>query len=100
MAAPSYTEDLTDIDLAESTTGWSTINFSGGGGAALDFGPDLAMQGTNSVLRQVSTHDRGGIYNNGSTAGAVATGVHIFQWVFTANPGLTDTYTDSSCNNS
>lgn len=91
MAAPAYTEDLTDIDLAESDTGWTTINFSGGGGAALDFGPDLAMQGVNSVLRQVSGHDRGGIYNNGATAGAVAAGVHIFQWLFTANPGLTDT---------
>lgn len=92
MAAPSYTEDLTDIDLAEATTGWSTVNFSGGGGAALDFGPDLAMQGVNSVLRQVSGHDRGGVFDNAAgISGAVASGVHIFQWLFIANPGLTDT---------
>lgn len=92
MAAPVYSHDLTTIDYAESTTGWATVNFTGGGGAALDFGPDLAMQGTNCVLRQVSGHERGGVFDNGSTiGGTVAAGVHIYQWVFTANPGLTDT---------
>ena len=49
MAVPAYTEDLTDIALAEliaegAGAGWTGINFSGGGAPVA--GPDLAMQGT------------------------------------------------------
>lgn len=51
MAVPAYTEDLTDIALAEliaegAGAGWTGINFSGGAGGAPVAGPDLAMQGT------------------------------------------------------
>lgn len=89
MAAPSYTEDLTDIDLAQSLTNWLQINFSGGGGGALGTGADFAMQGTLCVDRQVSSHERGAMYDNtsGITLGA---NDHIFQWGFVATPGITD----------
>jgi len=93
MAAPSYTEDLTDISLAESsTTGYLQVNFAGGGGGALDFGPDFSMQGNDAILRQVSNNDRGTAFDNGTTiSGTTATGVHIYQWGFVATPGITDT---------
>ena len=35
MAAPSYTTDLTDITLAETTTGWSALGGGGGGSYAV-----------------------------------------------------------------
>jgi hypothetical protein len=93
MAAPLYEEDLTDISLAEaSTTGYLQVNFAGGGGGALDFGPDFSMQGNDAILRQVTNNDRGAAFDNAATiAGTVATGVHIYQWGFVATPGITDT---------
>jgi hypothetical protein len=89
MAVPSYTEDLTDIDLAQSLTGWSDYNASGGGGASA-LGADFAMQGTQCLDRAASSTERGMLFGNGATAGAVATGVHIFQWLYVATPGVTD----------
>ena len=75
MAVPSYTEDLTDIDLFESaSTGVTTVNFSGGGGAATAFGADLGMQGAGCWDRQVSTHERGVVINKTPGTGTVAAG--------------------------
>ncbi|RLA60693.1 MAG: hypothetical protein DRQ89_12475 [Epsilonproteobacteria bacterium] len=90
MAAPAYSEDLTDIDLAESGSTGVAVNYSGGGGAAPAFGADLGMQGGGCWDRQVSAHERGVVFNQSPGAGAVATGVHIFQWGFVATPGITD----------
>ena len=68
MAAPLYEEDLTDISLAEaSTTGYLQVNFAGGGGGALDFGPDFSMQGNDAILRQVTNNDRGAAFDNAAT---------------------------------
>lgn len=103
MAAPSYTEDLTDIALApnpistEST--WAIVNFDGGGGQNIDEGPDLAMQGGWCALRQITGTtgaDRGvGFENSGGGISAVNTaGVHIYQWVFVGTPGLTDNWSN------
>jgi hypothetical protein len=90
MAVPSYTEDLTDIDLAEgSTTGYLQINFAGGGGGTLGFGPDFSMQGTDCIDRQVTSNERGIQFNNATTI-TIPTGDHIFVWGFVATPGLTD----------
>ena len=91
MAAPSYTEDLTDIDLAEVGSTGIAINFSGGGGGAPAFGADLGMQGGGCWDRQVSSHERAIVFNQTPGAGVVAAGVHIFQWGFVATPGITDT---------
>jgi len=87
MAVPSYTEDLTDIDLAESTLGWVAY---GGGGAGLSASPDFSMQGTNCLDKQITNADKGTMFDNGSgiTLGA---GDHVFIWHFCATPGLTDT---------
>jgi len=93
MAAPSYTEDLTDIDLAESgSTGWTAFNISGGGGGAPAFGADLGMQGAGCWDKAASNAERGLAVNKTPGAGTVAAGVHIFQWGFVATPGITDVY--------
>jgi hypothetical protein len=92
MAVPSYTEDLTDIDLAESgSTGWTAFNISGGGGGAPAFGADFGMQGAGCWDKAASNAERGLAVNKTPGTGTVAAGVHIFQWGFTATPGVCDT---------
>lgn len=92
MAVPAYTEDLTDIDLAESgSTGWTAFNISGGGGGAPAFGADFGMQGGGCWDKAASNAERGLAVNKTPGTGTVAAGVHIFQWGFTATPGVTDT---------
>lgn len=88
MAAPSYTEDLTDVTLAESTTGWTAY---GGGASGLGVGPDLSMEGTNCVDKQVSNADKGQYFDNGSGI-TLGTGDHVFVWVFNSTPGITATW--------
>ena len=91
MAAPSYTEDLTDIDLAESgSTGWTAFNISGGGGGAPAFGADLGMQGLGCWDKPCSNAERGLAVNKTPGAGTTTAGVHIFTWGFCATPGITD----------
>ena len=91
MAAPSYTEDLTDIDLAESaSTGWTAFNISGGGGGAPAFGADLGMQGAGCWDKPCSNAERGLAVNKTPGTGTVAAGVHIYTWGFCATPGITD----------
>jgi len=86
VAAPSYTEDLTDINLAESTTGWDAY---GGGNDGLSAGADFAQQGTNCIDKQITGADKGHFYDNG-TGITLGTGDHIFIWHFCATPGITD----------
>ena len=91
MAAPTYSEDLTDIDLAEpASTGWTAFNISGGGGGAPAFGADLGMQGLGCWDKPCSNAERGLAVNKTPGAGTVAAGVHIFVWGFCATPGITD----------
>lgn len=93
MAAPNYTTspttavDLTDITLAESTTGWSAY---GGGASGLGTGADFAMQGTLCVDKQITAADKGHYYDNGSGI-TLGTGDHVWVWHFCATPGLTAT---------
>lgn len=86
MAAPSYTEDLTDITLAETTTGWARVGVAGNPGVGADF----AMQGTLCVDKQVSNGDGGLQFNNGSAI-TLNAGDHIWTWLFAATPGITAT---------
>lgn len=87
MAAPSYTEDLTDVTLAETTTGWSAY---GGGASGLAQNPDSSMQGTYGVGKQITSADKGMYYDNGSGI-TLGTGAHVYVWLFCTTPGLTDT---------
>ena len=87
MAAPSYTEDLTDITLAESVTGWAAL---GGGASGLAIGVDYAMEGTYCVDKQITAAEKGHIFDNGSTITPGAS-EHFWVWVFLATPGQADT---------
>lgn len=87
MAAPSYTTDLTDVNLAETTTGWSAY---GGGASGLAQNPDSSMQGVYGVGKQVSAADKGQYFDNGSGI-TLGTGDHVYVWMFCTTPGLTDT---------
>lgn len=87
MAVPAYNTDLTDITTAESTSGFSAY---GGGSSGLSASPDMSMQGTNCVDKQITNADKG-LYFSGS---AVTLGGspqdHVFIWHFCATPGLAD----------
>lgn len=87
MAAPAYTEDLNDIDLAEATGSYVAV---GGGGAGLSADPDFAIEGTNSVTKQVSNARKGILFNNGAGI-TIPAGDHIFIWIYNTTPGLLDT---------
>jgi len=87
MAAPSYTEDLTDIDLAETTGPYEAV---GGGGAGLSADPDFAIQVTNSITKQVSNARKGILFDNG-TGISIPAGDHIYVWIYCTTPGLLDT---------
>ena len=87
MAAPSYTEDLTDIDLAEATGNYVAL---GGGGAGLSADIDFAIQTTNSITKQVSNDRKGIVFNNGSGI-TIPAGDHIYVWIYCTTPGLLDT---------
>lgn len=86
MAVPSYTNDLTDIDLAETTTGYVAY---GGGGAGLGVGADFSMQGINCVDKQITSAEKGILFNNGVGI-TMGSGDHTWIWHFTATPGVTD----------
>ena len=87
MAVPSYSHDLTDIDLAETTTGYVAY---GGGASGLGAGADFAMQGTNCLDKQITNAEKGILYNNGAGI-TMAAGDHVFTWHYTATAGVTDT---------
>lgn len=89
MAAPTYSEDLTDIDLGESTTGWSAY---GGGGAGLGVGADFAIQGTNALDKQISSADKGAMHNDATVS--LGASDHIIGWIFSATPGIMDIRTN------
>jgi len=93
MAVPAYTEDLTDIDLAEATTNFSAL---GGGQAGLSADVDFAIQGTYSITKQVTGAgiQKGMMADNGSgiTMGADD---HVFAWIYATCPGLLDSLANS-----
>ena len=86
MAVPSYTEDLTDITLAETVTNWTRVGVAGNPA----IGSDFAMQGTFAVDKQVSSGDGGLLFDFGSAI-TLPAGAHIFVWHFAATPGITQT---------
>jgi len=89
MAAPVYSTDLTDINLAESTTGWSAL---GGGGAGLSVEPDFFIQGSNCIAKQIKNETKGQHYNNGATAQGADD--HVYVWLYVSTPGTTDLLTN------
>lgn len=87
MVAATYTSDLTDIFLWESTTGVSAF---GGGAAGLGASPDYAIEGTNAVDKQVSAAEKGFLYDNVSNF-TIGADDHFYIWINLAVYGLADT---------
>lgn len=89
MAVPSYSEDLIDIDLAETITGYAAY---GGGASGLSASPDLSMQGTNCVDKNITgaASDKGIYFDNGAGLTLGSTD-HVWIWHYCGTPGLTDT---------
>ncbi len=87
MVAATYTSDLTDIFLFESTTGVSAF---GGGAGGLGVGADYAIEGTNAVDKQVSASEKGFLYDNGANF-TIGANDHFFEWIIVGTPGLADT---------
>ena len=89
MVAPSYTEDLNDITLAESTSDGGTWVAIGGGNISLGAGSDFSMQGNNAVDSKISNVNKGpGVPVTSFSPG---TNDHVFTWIFQSTPGLTAT---------
>lgn len=86
MAVPVYSTDLSTrlITDAETTTGWAAL---GGGASGLSASPDLSMQGTNCVDKNITAAEKGQVFDSGGTT--IGAGEHIFTWLYVATPGLT-----------
>ena len=87
MTVATYTSDLTDIFLFESTT---SVGAYGGGPAGLGAGPDYSMEGTNAVDKKIDGTERGLMYDNTSNF-TIGADDHFFIWIIGATPGLVDT---------
>lgn len=87
MAVATYTSDLTDIFLFESTTG---VTAFGGGASGLGASPDYAVEGTNAVDKQVSASEKGFLFAAGA-AFTIGADDHFFIWATLAVYGLADT---------
>lgn len=87
MAVATYTSDLSDIYMFETTGGVSAY---GGGGAGLGAGVDFAMEGTNAVDKQVTAAEKGFMYDNTANF-SIGADDHFFLWIMGATPGVNDT---------
>lgn len=87
MAVATYTSDLVDIFLFETTT---NVSAYGGGAAGLGASPDYAIEGTNAVDKQVSASEKGFMYDN-TTNFSIGPNDHFFIWIIVGVPGLVDT---------
>lgn len=87
MTVATYTSDLTDIFLFESTT---SVSAYGGGASGLGASPDYAVEGTNAVDKQIDAAEKGFLYDNVSNF-TIGADDHFFIWVNLAVYGLADT---------
>jgi len=87
MTAATYTSDLSDIYMWEST---GSVTSFGGGGSAASAGPDYAVEGTNCVAKPTSGSERGFLYDNTSNF-TIGASDHFYSWCLCSIPGLMDT---------
>ena len=87
VTAASYTSDLSDIFLFETTSG---VTAYGGGASGLGTGADFAMEGTLCVDKQITASEKGFLYDNVSNF-SIGADDHFFIWIMGATPGLNDT---------
>lgn len=106
MAAPSYTEDLTDFALAENSEGtggtyWdepSATGWTDGGTETFDTGPDYPyLQGSNACTQQATKASIGGLMANNPLGGTPGSAVTVptdgafLVWQFFASTLALDT---------
>lgn len=93
MAAPSYTEDLTDITEAESTTNWSEstdANWDDGGNATAD--ADYAfIQNTLSISQTATKATICSLFYNNGSGITIPTDGAFFVWQNWSSPNAMDT---------
>lgn len=94
MTVPSYTEDLTDIDLAANDTNWEECAAAGwntGGSSTYDTDYPY-IQGSGAVTQQATKSAIGGLMvDNGSGITLPTDGAYFVWQVFASSTGL-DTY--------
>lgn len=96
MTAPSYTEDLSDLTMAEDNTNWYEATGWAQGGAPQGADPDWPyIQGSYAVTQ---TNTKSGVssmvYDNLSGTGGHGTDGAYFVWQNFSIPTLVDTYTN------
>lgn len=93
MTAPSYTEDLTDFNLAESITGWDELNtggYDGQGGDAVDADyPFIQGSYANTQICTKDATNGSAAYDSGSGTGGHGTdGAYLVWQTYSVNSNL------------
>jgi len=89
MTAATYTSDLSDISLFESTT---NVSAYGGGAAGLTAETEFAMEGTNAVDKQVTSSAEKGFMYDAGTDFTIGADDHFYIWMYSSVFGINDTY--------
>ena len=90
MAAPNYTTDLTTINTAEATTGYTEPTGATAGGIAVAE-VDYFIQGTGCISKTFNATGLGGLhYNNGSGVTIPTDGSYI-AWIYYSAPNAVAT---------
>ena len=94
MTAPSYTEDLTDIDLAEGSSGWAegASPWNAQGAPAYQDGDYPYIQGSYSVTQDCSKTGIGSLIANNGSGITLPTDGAYFVWQNFSSPPILDTY--------
>lgn len=94
MTIPSYTEDLTDIDLAEATTNWdesTDSNWDDGGGATADSDYPY-IQGNVAITQQATKASISSLLVDNGSGITLPTDGAYFVWQFFASSMELDTF--------
>lgn len=88
MVAVTYTSNLVDVFLFESTTG---VTAYGGGAAGLTAETEFAMEGTNAVDKQVTSSADKGFLFGAASAFVIGPHDHFYEWIYSSVFGINDT---------
>jgi hypothetical protein len=94
MAAPTIDAILNNIDLADSTTGWTGFNDGGGGAGSASLEQDIFIPNAAAVSKKVSgsSQDQGLHFQVGTPLDITAdANKHIFVWVAVTTQAICNT---------
>lgn len=95
MTAPSYTEDLTDLDLADGSSGWdesSNTSWDDQGAPAYQDGDYPYIQGSYAVTADCTKTGRGTLISSNYGSFSVPTDGAILIWVNFSSPQALESY--------